>query len=287
MTVSLPSSWVKHYNLKKGEEIDVLEEDNYLMVRPLSFNSGIKTTELSFAGLDRDTRRDLILTTHRKGYDEIKINFDNQSTVKELHEFLNTMQLGFEVIKQEQNSVLLRNISNPESEQFEDLFRRTFRITLEYSKKIESIMRNKEDITHSCLLHETSINRISNYCKRIIIKEKQQNACFLYAIMESLTGVSHNLTAILNETKNTDLEIPDAFSARYAQLTDILLRTYELYYKFSIKDYNLVKMDLVRLKKQIGLMKPSDAPNPSSQEYLNLYQGQISNLLSTTLAIRL
>jgi len=287
MTISLPSSWVKRHNLRKGEEIDVLEEDNCLMVKPVCRNNGLKTTEISFAGLDRDTRRDLVLATHKKGYDEIKINFDNQAVVKELHEYLNSMQLGFEVIKQEQNSVLLRNISNPEPEQFEDLFRRAFRIAIEYSKKIEGVMNQDEDITHSCLLHETSINRISNYCKRIIIREKQQNACFLYAMMESLAGATHNLTAILDEIKKADQAVPNAFAARYSQLTELLVRVYELYYKFSIKDYNLVRADLERLKRQLELMKPSEIPCASCQEQLKSIHGQISGLLASTLAIRL
>ncbi len=285
MTISLPSTWVKHNNLQKGEEVELLEEDNYLSIKPINNNNTHKSIEVSFLNLDRDTQKDLILLLHKKGYDEIKILFDDPKLVKELHEFLNVMQLGFEIITQENHSISIRNISNPNEDQLSNLFRRVFRITIEYSNKIESIINNTEEITRSCLIHETSVNRIANYCKRIIIKEKNQNACFLYAIIEELTTLASNLTILLNEIQEVN-ELSKTFIVKYAEINELLMQVYTLYYKFSLEEYGSIKKKSENLKKQIIKMQIQDITGFCGWDILESIHNEIRALLESTLAVQ-
>ena len=110
-------------------------------------------------------------------------------------------------------------------------------------------MQNREEMTHSCTLHEISINRISNYCKRIIIKEKRQNASFFYAIIEELNNITRNLTLLLNETMNTKTDLPKNVITKYSEITTMLIQVYELYYKFSINEYSKIKKNLETIKR--------------------------------------
>jgi phosphate uptake regulator len=286
MTVSLPSSWIKQNNLKKGEELEVTEEDNSILIKPVTITQDIKSTETSFIDLDKDIGEDIILTLHKKGYDEIKILVDNPDKIKEIHAFLNNKQLGFEIIKQEQNSIIIRNISNPETEQFNSLFRRVFRITIEYANRIEIIMQNKEEMTHSCVLHEVSINRISNYCKRIIIKDRCKNACFFYAIIEELNNITRNLTLLLNEIMNMEEIIPKNVVMKYSEVTNILIQVYELYYKFSIEEYSNIKRNLETAKRSITKLRTKEASETSCLDNMELIREEIENLLESTLAIQ-
>jgi len=286
MTVSLPSSWVKQNNLKKGEELDVTEDENNIIIKPVTTSHNINTTETSFIGLDKDTGEDLILALHKKGYDEIKIIIDNLDKIKEIHAFLNHMQLGFEIIKQESDSITIRNISNPEVEQFDNLFRRVFRITIEYSNKIEVIIQNKKEMTHSCILHEISINRISNYCKRIIIKEKRKNACFYYAIIEELNNITRSLTLLLSEIMYMEEDIPKNIVMKYSEVTNMLIQVYELYYKFSIKEYSIIKRNLETAKRSIAKLKTKDISEANCWDNIEIIREGIQNLLESTLAIQ-
>jgi len=284
MTVSLPPSWIKQNNLKKGEELEVIEEDNNILIKPVTTTQEIKITEISFIGIDKEIGEDLILALHKKGYDEIKIRIDDLDNIKEIHAFLNQMQLGFEIIKQESDSITIRNISNPEIEQFDNLFRRVFRITIEYSNKIEVIIQNKEEMTHSCILHEVSINRISNYCKRIIIKEKRKNACFFYAIIEELNNITRNLTLLLNNIMTIEEDIPKVIVTKYSEVTSILIQVYELYYKFSIKEYAKIKNTLETTKRSIARLRTKNISESSCLDNIELIREDIENLLESTLA---
>jgi phosphate uptake regulator len=284
MTISLPSIWIKQNNLKKGEEVEVTEEENNLLIKAVSTLNDIKIIEVSFLGFDKSVCEDMLLAIHKKGYDEVKIIIDQSNQIKEINNFLNHMQLGFEIIKQESNSITIRNISNPEIEQFDNLFRRVFRITIEYANKIEVIIQNKEEMTHSCILHETSINRISNYCKRIIIKEKRKNACFYYAIIEELNNITRNLTLLLNEIMNANTPLPKKTIEAYSDITSILIRTYELYYTFSIKEYEIIKKDLETIKKSISKLKTKSDLETKYLDNIELIREEIKNLLESTLA---
>lgn len=282
MTVSLPSTWVKQHNIQKGGELDVYEEDEGLIIKPVCSNNSVKSTEVSLIGLDDHTKRDLLISLHKKGYDEIKINFDKQNMVKELYAFLNNMQLGFEIIKQDQESITIRNISNPESEQFDNLFRRIFRITIEYLKKIEAIINNTEDMTHSCLLYETSIMRISNYCKRIIIKDKRQNACFLYAIINDLNHVAHNLTLLLDEIKEMNGTPSKQFCAKFSEVCELTISIYNLFYKFSMQEYSSINERSKTLKKQLSETKSKEF----HWDHLESIQKHIDSLLESMLSVQ-
>jgi len=286
MTISLPYSWVKSNNLKKGEELDVLEEDNNLIIRPISSNDDLKKIDTSFIGIDKSTRKDLILALHEKGYDEIKIAYDNDDTIKELQSLLNDMQLGFEIIKHEYNTIFIRNVTNPDAGQFDNLFRRIFRITIEYSKKIEGILDKKEDITNSSLLHEVSINRISIYCKRIIIKDRRQNAYFLHAIIDELNNITHDVTRILKELKEMEKTYSKKFISKYGEVTDILVEAYHLHYKFSLQDFDTIKKNSETLRKHLEEMTIKDSTDPYYLDALISIHHRIDILLVSTLSLQ-
>lgn len=121
LTISLPSTWAKEKNLSKGDEIDVFEEEGDLIIKASGEESG-KMAEISFSGVGKKAREKMLLALHNKGYDEILIFFDKEKTVKETYAYLNDMHLGFEIIKQDKGSFVIRNVSTPDSSQFDGTF---------------------------------------------------------------------------------------------------------------------------------------------------------------------
>ena len=286
LTITLPTTWTKKFGINSGDYADIIEQGRILRIETDNNKEQLNQVTIDISGLSIPMIWRTVSSAYRAGYDEIKIIIDNLDMIKEIHAFLNHMQLGFEIIKQESDSVTIRNISNPEIEQFDNLFRRVFRITIEYSNKIEIIMQNKEEMTHSCILHEVSINRISNYCNRIIIKEKRKNACFFYAIIEELNNLTRNLTILLNEVMNVKNDIPKNVVSKYSEITSILIQVYELYYKFSIKEYSDIKKRLETTKKSIAKLRSKDIEETVYWDNMELIREEIQNLLDSTLAVQ-
>ena len=250
LTISLPSNWVKANNLQKGDEIDIFEEDNGLVVKPTDTNNEIKRTQIEIGTIGENTWKDMLMILHSQGYDQIKVNFDAEETVKRIHGFLNEEQLGFEVIEQNNNGITLRNISNPQCDQFPHLFRRIFRMTNEYARKIESIMTDTNNSTESRLLYQTTISRLANYCKRIVITENKKTSTFYCSMINNINNINQQFTDILKqlrEEQDIDEETQKLFSETIESITSV----YNLYYKFTIEDYERIKEGIEQIENRI------------------------------------
>lgn len=287
LTISLPAEWVKRKNLKKGDEIDLVEEDNGLLVSPVLKNRAIKKTEVMLAGMDGDTQRDVLLALHKKGYDEIKLSYENPRTAKNIHSMLNELNLGFEIINQGSNSLVIGNVSNPESEQFDNLFRRVFRIVIEYSRKIQAVVERKEEITESCFSHRTSVNRIAKLSRRIILKENKAYSSFIFSILDDFERIALALSLLEEEIKERG-EPPSAeFVNAFDEATNVLTGSYELYYNFDFKEYSGLRKVSRQLESKIKAGKGKLDVGSCSWELLECIHQSMDNLLESTLAVNI
>ena len=78
--ISLPRKWTQKYGVKKGDEMEVEEQGNKILI---STEKGAELghIEIDVTGLDRTTILYYIQTLYRTGYDEIKVNFNNPTTI--------------------------------------------------------------------------------------------------------------------------------------------------------------------------------------------------------------
>ncbi|MBN1175568.1 phosphate uptake regulator PhoU [Candidatus Woesearchaeota archaeon] len=278
LTISLPSNWVKECNLQKGDEIDVFEDDKGLLIKPINENNEIKRKTIIINEKNQHAWKDILLALHNQGYDEIKINFDCEDITKQIHTYLNEEQLGFEIIEQSNQSTTIRNISNPPCDQFNNLFRRIFRMTNEYARKTESIMINENNITESNLLYQTTISRLSNYCRRIIIKENKKTGTFYDNIISNINNINNEFTNILEQTKEgkiISLETNKIFS----KISDIITQTYNLHYQFSTEEYTRIKSSIEEMEQEIKSLK-------ELKTEMNIINKNIKRILSSILAIQ-
>jgi len=287
LIISLPSEWVKKNNLKKGDEIDVIEDDKGLLINPVVKSHGIKKAEITFTGMDDDTQKDVLLTLHKKGYDEVKLNHDNPGTAKNIQLLLNELNIGFEIINQSPSSIVIGNVSNPESEQFDNLFRRVFRIAIEYSRKIHAVMKKKEEITESCFSHKTSISRITTLSKRIVIKENKAYSPFIFSIIHDFETIGHTIFLLQEEIKEINKPVSDELINAFDEVVNLLASSYDLYYNFDLREYSSLRKVSRQLNSKIKECKYKHDLGFCYWEHVESIHNRIDNLLGSTLAINI
>ena len=80
--ISLPRKWALKYGIKKGDELEVEEQGNKLYIgTEKTQESG--NIEVDITGLDRDSFMFLIRILYIRGYNEIKLIFNNDKPVSE------------------------------------------------------------------------------------------------------------------------------------------------------------------------------------------------------------
>lgn len=287
LSISLPSEWVKKNNILKGDEVDLAISHHNLIIKPGNTIKEIKKKEISIIGLSDQSALDLITSLYKRGYDELIIEFDKSDFIKVLHKYINSNLLGFEIIKQSKEELVVKSISDYKPDEFDNLLRRLFLITIEYANKIHEIMQDgNDDMTLNYLLHQISINRISNLCQRMIVKDEKQNP-ILHGIILSINRIGDVFSEVIQEIKNDDSELTHNIIHKYSELKELFYCTYELYYKFSIGDYEKILKNADNTQKSL---QRADEMNTKTCKYNHLLvqlNYRIRDILDPILAMRI
>ena len=124
LMISLPSKWAKKYGLKKGDELDILENNEKLIVSTQDEISK-KELEINVSSLDLMLYR-LIGAVYKSGYEQVKIVFNTPKQLETIYDVLRKTCIGFEIIEQSKNFIVIKEISKPEQQEFENVLRRNF-----------------------------------------------------------------------------------------------------------------------------------------------------------------
>src|SRR3989344_6975262 len=140
--ISLPRKWSQKYNIKKGDELEIEEQGNKLNItteKPQDTGS----IEIDITDLDRDSFMFLIRVLYIRGYDEIKITFNNPvvshhrlgkkvKVISEIHTEVNRLT-GIEVVQQRENFCVLKVLSESSIKDFDLILRRIFLLVMDAS----------------------------------------------------------------------------------------------------------------------------------------------------------
>jgi phosphate uptake regulator len=167
MMISLPAKWIKKNNLHKGDEIDIEEKGNSLLIQTEQQTSK-KETEINIGSLTESSIRVIITNCYRLGYNKIKINFNNPDAIKIISDVIGSNLIGFEITKKSEKSCEIENITEPSKEQFDNIFSK---ILLNIEELFDIAEQNLKGEKLEFLDTENKIQQFDNFCRRVIIKQ--------------------------------------------------------------------------------------------------------------------
>jgi len=175
LTVSLPKKWVDTFHIQNGQEIDVTEDGQSLIISASAHHIKKQVT-LSIDSLDRTLLMYTIRGYYRYGVDELTLNFkqptlnygrsSTKQTVKSIVEQELQRLMGFEVVHESQNTITIRCVQQPTFSDFDTILRRIFLLLKISAKSLEKPMTTVAlaDIEQS---HD-QITKFVSYCLRVL-----------------------------------------------------------------------------------------------------------------------
>ena len=261
LTITLPSNFAKRFNLKAGDEIDLSERENGLFLTTEKRNEILKT-QINITGLDIPTIWKYFMGAYRQGYDEITTYFDpnmkldnpykyfikhkldmkyeKESVKKNPVEFMQelvTRFIGYEIINYGKDFVLIKEMSEPTSREFDNSFRRVFLLLQQMVEEMsEALQKNDTKMLNHIHDIDTNLDKFHDYCIRILNKlgNKDQKKTsllfstlyFLELIGDEFKNISHHL--IYDYKKENYKNIYEIIESIKQQF-DLF---YEVFYKF-------------------------------------------------------
>ena len=203
LMVSLPSKWIRQNKLDKGDEVS-LEEDNQNLVIKVSEETKkeqkAKIDVSDFFPLTNVVLIDLYI----KGVDELEITFDKPEIVQDYQKRTINELIGFEIIKQTHNSILLKDITGESSQEIDAIIKRIFFIINSMVEELIEAIEKKQSMGPIIDI-DTSVNKFVNFCLRILNKRgypENKKTTHFYGIVRQLEEVGDSYKEIAEAIKN-------------------------------------------------------------------------------------
>lgn len=103
--ISLPKSWIKKNNLKRGDEVILLEFEDYLKIMPNNCRS--KSIAIRLPNIGNDFTKRFLYSLYIQGVDEIVIENADTNLKKKIREYIRNL-VGMEVVDEDSNKVVLK-----------------------------------------------------------------------------------------------------------------------------------------------------------------------------------
>ncbi len=236
LTVAIPRNWIKENNLKKGDEIEIKQEKNNLVISSQKIPEH-KKIEIDISNASPMIRR-IIGATFKTGYDEVNIKFNSYNELKAVQDLMREQFMGFEIINQSRDEITVRNISEENLGEFSNVLRRFFLVVNHIASETSSAT-NKDDfkwLKNNTLIKIES-DKFADYCRRVINKNAHLDlrAPPLYTIVEQLEKVVDRykeLCRYISENKiKTNAETKEVIK----ELSAFQESFYNLFYRFELK----------------------------------------------------
>lgn len=288
--VSLPRKWALKHEVKKGDELDVQEEGNSIVI---STDKGLKSekVKINVSKLNIHLVRWSITALYKKGYDEVEITFDNPDTIDAIKEAIQNT-LGYEIIEHHENKCIIKNLSKGLESEFDSTFRRAFLVTLSMAdSSLERIKKGEIEELKEVIVLENTNNKLSNFCERMLnLKgyKDPKKTIFIYLIiwqLESVADEYRDLGKFL--LREPDTKLNKDIITMFEKANAVLRSFYEVYYELKreklVEIYNEKKK--AEAQTEVLCKKLKDTRNIKVMNYLTSIIGKINDLSGALLAM--
>ncbi|MFA6461861.1 MAG: hypothetical protein WCV90_06355 [Candidatus Woesearchaeota archaeon] len=241
LTLTLPAKWTKLNGLKAGKEVDIEEIENKVIISTESKGEK-KSSVLKISTESEQIIRSNLNVLYRTGFDRIKVFFNIPKQKNLIKNTVEARLLGFEIVEESPNYLILENVTEPSEEKQEVLLRRIFLIIKNSFEQLENDFKNK-DFSHLSHLIQNSknVDRYSNFCNRNISKRRfvEERINSYWELYTRLLLTQHSLLHLYEVMQGKNKPV---FSNSTLKLFTEIKASFELLYEgFSKKDLKIIE----------------------------------------------
>ncbi len=283
LTISLPYSWIRKFNIKKGDELEVEEEGKELKIK-LEGVSPLEKKEITIGDLNSLGKIN-ITSAYRQGYEEIEVKYADSSYLKNIQEIIMREITGFEIIRQDNNKCVLRDITGHTKDEFDNAINRMWLLIIDLSSESLEAVKDKDSLRlKNIQIMDQAINKFSNYCLRILIKKGDKDyrkTLLYYHLIKSLEETADRYKDLCNICVNNLENIDKDFINQFLNVNNCLSEFHKLFYR-----YNEEKMEDL-MKKVKSAYNNISHSQKNIEVYLSPICKDIHDLLGVLTEIKL
>lgn len=301
LTITLPSKWVKKLNLKPGNEVNINEKENSLIINGQE-NIKEKSTTIDINGFTIPLLWRYFQSAYRAGCDEIKVLFNsNKDDYEDAFHYYTTQFdyanlgekipkktalpmlqsvvdrfLNIAIINSSKDYCIIREMGEPTAKEFDNSLRRIFLVIFQmFDRIIEVIKENEIGNKGICKeLHTIDLNvdKFVDYCCRIMNKIEtstpENKKSLLFSTLFILELIGDEFKYIGKHLAVTKKPLKDVLPL-IERVKEHFEVYYQLFYKFErTKAIELGKNDFDVYNKYFGIKKKVNGESKSIAKHV-------------------
>jgi phosphate uptake regulator len=234
--VSLPSTWVKKYNVQKGQELHVEPKDNSVLVSTENFVHN-PICELNVSATNRILGR-TIGALYKSGYGQVKVTYNTPLQLYKIEQTLKKTCMGFEITEQGKNYVLIKSLSKILPKEFSNSLKRLFYTLEVMSEQLQEALKlNEKEMFDFVVAKDDQVNKLADFCRRVINLgelKHEKKVGVIYYVVEQLERIGdiYKKIALLAKENNSKLKKQDI--EHFKEINDLFISYRKMYYSFNL-----------------------------------------------------
>lgn len=226
LTLTLPRKWVRENSLKPGDEVNIEDSGNKLIVKGNSISSG-KIKKITLDKTNRGHLRSLISSSYKSGYDEIVLHIKDDVNLILVNEIVNSFT-GLEVISNDKKKYVIKSFLMSEGSNIENLITKMFQLTRFIAESSYEDW-DKVDLNNLQVMLKQNTMKLRDHCLRLIHANKfgGDNSYDYYDLVTILDKLAHAYYVYSNDVVK--------YKIKKSKLDDLMFDHIEKIYKFYLK----------------------------------------------------
>jgi len=271
--VSMPTSWLKKYNLKQGDEVDVDFLGNDIVVKASKGLAVPKEVTIDVTGFEYAYLWRLLNALYTSGVDVIRLKFEKDTIydhrihkeVKLLDVVRQHVQtcMGMEVEEIKKNSCVIRQFSTVIEEEFEHAFSKTYFIFLQMFENTVSLLKHYDTEKLSLMeMLDSDLDKFTKFCVRVCNKKGYKDYRRTFYV-DDLLGRTESLGDLLDSICRWELKPKLKVHPKLVSVFESYLELYREFYKpfhkYKREDFLKYHKERSRLKDMFASFEAKNA----------------------------
>lgn len=188
LMVSLPSKWAHKNKLGKGDEIEIEERGNDLLINTKIQAKHKREITIKITSENRKDLKNILTHAYRKGFDKIIIQDIDNELLKQIRKNIDLL-LGFEITERDSKKCILENISEPLEQKYEIMLKKVFLNIKETQNQIsEDLKTGKLNVSEAEEV-KNQHDKFILFCRRLLSRQTEDN--LEWELLTFLTHIQH------------------------------------------------------------------------------------------------
>lgn len=265
LTISLPKKWCDSHSLKEGEEIDIGEKGELLVISKEAYR-GDESISLDISGLERGAIMLLIESLYTYGYSSIKLSTKDFK----VHDYMHKKELlvssviqnaisrliGAELVISSGSNFEIEVLIQDSQEKFDVTLRRLFLLIISLFESFIAGIRTKDKSKMEAVEAEhINVKKFSNYALRLLNKFGHKDAektSFYFAIIKFLSKFDETVKNFAGYTiREGKLDLSEKCADMIEEISSAFKKYYSIFYKYDLKKMSELHMERDLFKQKL------------------------------------